>query len=157
PRAAVESSCRVQAQTARDARKPSRLLEAENPVNRRILACRKSAGARIIRIQTRSLKVTLQLAVPRVRTAFRNRIDHASERSAVFRLEAARLDLDFLNEVCLKVLADAAVLNVRGIDAINHVDVLGIAGPIDLEPAEAAGLPTALHGFLAGPGSERNH
>ena len=93
--------------------------------------------------------------MPYVRAALWNGIDHASQRSAVLGFEAARLDLNFLDEVRLKVLADAAVLNIGGVNAINEINVLGIAGAVNLETAHPA-LPCALQRLLPGTRRERN-
>src|SRR5947199_2068199 len=85
-----------------------------------------------------------------------NGIDYAAKRSAVFGFEAARLDLNFLNEVGLEVLADAAVLNIRRVNAIDEVNVLGVAGAVDLVAANAA-FSCALQWFLPSARSKRDY
>ncbi len=94
--------------------------------------------------------------MPRLRAAFRNGVDHATEGAAKFRLKATRLYLYFLNEVRLKILADAADVQVGGVNAVDKIDVLPIAGAINLESAGAS-APGALERFLPCAGSKRNH
>ncbi len=103
----------------------------------------KAAGARVIRIQGSILVVHLEFAVPSLRAAFRNRIDDAAEGAAELRLETARLNLDFLDEIRLKVLSYTSNINVRGIDAVDQVDIFPVAGAINLEAAGAV-APGAL-------------
>ena len=57
--------------------------------------------------------------------------------------------MNFLDEVELKVLADAAVLNIRRVDAIDEVNVLGVACSVDL----VAVIPSAIE--KRGDGSAR--
>ena len=64
--------------------------------------------------------------MPLVRTALRQRINNAAKRSSVLSLEAARLDLNFLDEILFEVRANTTVLNVGVVDAVDHVDVLGV-------------------------------
>src|SRR5262249_39091763 len=61
----------------------------------------------------------------------------------------------FLYEVHLEALADAAVLDIRGIYPIDEINVFRIAGAVNLKTAIAIGC-SALEGFLARARSERN-
>ena len=81
--------------------------------------------------------------MPGLRAAFRNRVDDAAEGAAELRLEAARLNLDFLDEVRLKVLAYTTNIEVRGIDAVDQIDVFPVACAINLKSAGAV-APGAL-------------
>src|SRR5205823_6287731 len=93
----------------------------------------EAAPAGIVCVQGRRLKIRLELAMPYVRPMLRNSVDHASECATVFGFETAGLDLDFLNKVRLKIFADATVLNVGDVDAVNHVHVFGVRGAINLK------------------------
>ena len=55
----------------------------------------------------------------------------------MLRLETARLHLDFLDKVGLELLPTPPFGDVRDVDAVDHVDVLAIAGAVDLVSAEA--------------------
>src|SRR5262249_33506994 len=84
--------------------------------------------------------------------ALGNDVDHAAQGAAMFGFEAARLDLNLLNELHLEIFTDTAVEDVGGVHAIDQVDVLSVAGPIHLK---AVGAPAgALQGLLARAGSE---
>ena len=86
--------------------------------------------------------------MPDVGTTFGNGVNAATQSAAVFGLEAAGLDLYFLDEIGLEVLADAAVLNVGGVDAIDQVNILTVACAVDLETPGAARC-TTLHRLLS--------
>ena len=81
--------------------------------------------------------------MPGLRAAFRNCVDDAAEGTAELRLETTRLNLNFLNEVRLKVLAHTTNIEVRGIDAVDQIDVFPIAGAINLKSVGAV-APGAL-------------
>ena len=94
--------------------------------------------------------------MPDVGTTFGNGVNDATQRAAVLGLEAAGLDLYFLDEIGLEVLADAAVLNVGGVDAIDQVNILTVACAVDLETPGAARC-TTLHRLLSRARSKRNY
>ena len=94
--------------------------------------------------------------MPDVGTTFGNGVNDATQSAAVLGLEAAGLDLYFLDEIGLEVLADAAVLNVGGVDAIDQVNILTVACAVDLETPGAARC-TTLHRLLSRARSKRNY
>jgi hypothetical protein len=67
--------------------------------------------------------------------ALRDGVNHAARRATELRRVAARLDLDFFDEVDDHVLARGAVLQVGGLDAVDDVAVLAGAGAVDREAA----------------------
>jgi hypothetical protein len=72
--------------------------------------------------------------VERVRTALRDHIDYTAHRSAVLRLEAARLDLQLLDEFerDFPRIVQSSILDVREIHAVYDVHVFGAAGAVHL-------------------------
>ena len=90
--------------------------------------------------------------MPCVGPTHRNGVDHTAQRATVLGLETACLDLDLVDEVHLKVLTDASLLDVRGIDAVNQVHVFRVARAIDLKAVRGA-----LQRFLSRAGSKRDH
>ena len=106
-----------------------------------------TAGTGVQGVQRIRAEIRLQLAVPRVRAVLRNGVDDATQGATVLGLEARALDLDFLKEVYLKVLAHTAVHDVRGVYAVDEVDVFRVAGAVDLEAVVAAPA-AALQRFL---------
>src|SRR5206468_5916113 len=116
----------------------------------------EAAGAWVGCVQRRGLEITLQFAVPRVGSPFRNGIDDPSKRTAVFGFEAARFDLNFLDEVRLKVLANPTLLDIGDVDAVYHVDVLRVRGAVNLVAVQPA-FSGPLQRFLPGSGCKWNH
>src|SRR5262249_4444911 len=128
----------------------------ERSEKRRIQTGREPAAARIVRVEGRSLKIALQFSMPGIGPPFRNGINHATQGATEFGFEPARLDLDFFNKVRLKVLAHAAHTNVTCVGAVDHIDIFGIRGPVNLKSIEAV-LSCALERFLTRAGRERNN
>ena len=83
-----------------------------------------------------ALEVEQRAAVPVVRAALGDGVDDAAGRAAELRRVAARLDLDFFDEVGDHVLARDAALEVRRLDAVDDEAVLAGAGAVDREAAE---------------------
>ena len=95
-----------------------------------------------------SLKVEQRVPVKGVRAALGDHVDDAAGGAAELRAVAARLDLDFLDEVGNHVLARDALLEVRGLDAVDDVAVLAGARAVDRQAAEL--------GFRVGAGRLRD-
>ena len=64
-----------------------------------------------------------------------DRADHSAERSAVFGVDAAGLDLHFLEILEHRVLPRAAVQQAVGVHAVHREAVFSAAGAVHLEAA----------------------
>jgi hypothetical protein len=60
-------------------------------------------------------------------------IHYTAERTTVLGLKAGALYLNFLDEIGLEALPDAAICDVCGVDAIDQIDIFAIAGSVYLE------------------------
>src|SRR2546422_9849553 len=116
----------------------------------------ETGGAWVVRIQGGGLEITLEFSMPGIRAALWNRIDHASKSPTEFGLETARFDLDLLNEVRLKVLADATPQKVGCIHAIDQIDVLRVGRAINLKTIRPV-LSGAGQWLLTSARRKRNH
>ena len=92
----------------------------------------RSTGAAL---QGAALEVVVPLAAEHVAAALGHGADDAAERAAVFRRDAARLDLHFLQVLEDGVLARLAVDQAVGDDAVDGERVLRAARAVDLEAA----------------------
>ncbi len=106
--------------------------KARHPGADRRKARRRRGAAR----QLVPLILQPDVAVPVVRAALGDDVDHATRRAAELRRVAARLDLDLFDEVGNDVLARRAALQVGGLDAVDDVAVFAGAGAVDRQAAE---------------------
>src|ERR1051326_8739885 len=81
------------------------LAQSARETRRADAECRVPGVAGIVRIEERALVVGDELSVPVVGAALRDGVDHATESATVLGFEAGRLDLNFLDELVLEVLA----------------------------------------------------
>ena len=82
--------------------------------------------------------VTERAAVELVSTRLRDDVDDAARVAAVLGLVAARLHLDFLDELVVDVLALEALDDVRRVDAVDQEQVLRRRRPIDRDRQRTA-------------------
>ena len=93
--------------------------------------------------------------MPVLRATFGNRVRDAAHGAAELGLKAAGLNLHFLDEVLLEVLAHAADIDVGSVDTVDQIGVFTVASSIDLKPVRSVAA-SALQRFLAGAGSKLN-
>ena len=90
--------------------------------------------------------VIVALATELVAARLGDRADHAAERAAVLGVDAARLDLHFLQVLEDGVLPRAALDQAVGRNAVHEERVLGAAGAMHLEAAfDVTGVHAGRH------------
>src|ERR1051325_378428 len=94
--------------------------------------------------------------MPTVGSPLGNGVNYAAESATILSLKAAGFDLDGFDDLTLEVLSDCPALGVGHVDAVDHIDVLGISRPIDLK-AVAFVVSTTLQRLHAGAGRKRDH
>ncbi len=117
-------------------------------------------AVRIIRVERVARKVGQQRSMPLVGALLGHHVDHAAQGAAELGFEAARLDLDLVDELHLVALTHAAVLDLCDVHAVHQEHVFAVAGAIDLVARAGCGSATgrapALQRFGARTGSQRN-
>ena len=109
---------------------------------------RQAQRRRVAGLEPVTLPVEAGAALEAVRAALGHHVDDATERAAELGVVAARLDLDFVEEVGNDALARHAALQVRGLDAVDDEPVLASARAIDRQTTELA--------FVVGAGRLRH-
>ena len=120
--------------------KPERVLEHEAAERRAVVeavvAGDEGIELRILGMLVRGLDrvvavVDESLAVKLVAARLRDDVDDAARRPAEFRLVAAGLDLDLLDEFVVELLALGPVLDAGRVDAVDDEPVLEPGGAVD--------------------------
>src|ERR1035437_3686035 len=92
--------------------------------------------ALVVRIEGARPVVSEHGTVPVVRTALLDHVDNAAQGAAELRLKTGTLYLHVLNEVDRNVGSHPATDDSRDVQAFGCVDILAIAGSINLVSAE---------------------